>query len=298
VSVGADGALAAASGPEVHAAAGLARWSSHPLAQALSMAPQVLAAPTPDDPAPSWRQVQEVPGSGLQAEDGHGRLWRLGSAAWVGGRAELDRASPIWPAVFFGPVEVGDGGCGAVLRFDFDERLRDGAAEAVAALRRDGIELSLLSGDDPERVARVSARLGLSGPQGGASPEDKLVALSRAQAGGTLVGMVGDGVNDAPVLARADVSFAMGQGALVSRLNADAVIVSNRLADLVLARQLARRTMAVVRQNLVWALVYNGACIPLALMGYLPPWAAGLGMACSSLVVVGNSLRLSRVRPA
>jgi Cu2+-exporting ATPase len=96
------------------------------------------------------------------------------------------------------------------------------------------------------------------------------------------------------VLARANVSFAMGQGALVSRVSADGVIVSNRLSDLVLARALARQAMRVVRQNLVWAAVYNAACIPLALLGLLPPWAAGLGMATSSLLVVGNSWRLSR----
>ena len=127
-----------------------------------------------------------------------------------------------------------------------------------------------------------------------ATPQDKLDAVARAQATGSRVVMVGDGLNDAPVLARADASLAMGQGALVSRSHADAVIMSNRLEDLVAARRTAQAAMRIVRQNLIWAGTYNAVCIPLALAGWLPPWAAGLGMAVSSLVVVLNALRAAR----
>jgi Cu2+-exporting ATPase len=182
----------------------------------------------------------------------------------------------------------------ALLRFDFDEALRPDAQAAVAALRQRGLQVLLLSGDQPARAARMGERLAVDAVIGGATPERKLAEVAAAQAQGLKVAMVGDGINDAPVLARADVSFAMGQGALVARAQADAVVASNRLGDLVLALDLARRCMAVVRQNMLWAAAYNAVCIPLALAGWLPPWAAGLGMACSSLLVIGNSVRLAR----
>jgi Cu2+-exporting ATPase len=182
----------------------------------------------------------------------------------------------------------------ALVAFDFTEALRAGAAEAVAALRADGVRVTLLSGDTIERAQALGRRLGLDEAVGGATPEAKLAAMTAAQAGGAPVAMVGDGINDAPVLARADVSLAMGQGALVSRSQADAVITSNRLTDLVAARQTAQRALRIARQNMAWAASYNAVCIPLALMGYLPPWAAGLGMAASSVAVVLNALRAAR----
>jgi P-type Cu2+ transporter len=157
-----------------------------------------------------------------------------------------------------------------------------------------GYRLSLLSGDSPVRAQRLAQQLGFDAAIGGATPQGKLDELASAQARGERVAMVGDGVNDAPVLARADVSLAMGQGALVARAQADAVLVGNRPMDVVHTLRVARRTMGIVRQNLVWALLYNVACVPLALLGYLPPWAAGLGMAGSSVVVILNALRAAR----
>ena len=306
-------------------AVSLAGWSSHPLAQALSEFGRAALSGgvEPSKPAPAsapWQAVQELAGQGLQARDPQGREWRLGRASFV--------APPTQPGAAGRPAHIAADsaenytpnntrndtqhdtqhdidteqraatflGCGGHLlaRLDFDEALRPDAISTVLALRARGLEVVLLSGDRPDRAARMAARLQVSAVIGGATPERKLAEVAAAQARGLCVAMVGDGINDAPVLARADVSFAMGQGALVARAQADAVVASSRLGDLLLAHTLARRAMAVVRQNLLWAAAYNGACIPLALLGWLPPWAAGLGMASSSLLVILNSLRLAR----
>jgi len=263
------------------AAASLAAWSHHPLALSIVRRCAVAGAA----PAMSWLGVREEPGLGVAAIDAQGRSWRLGAPRWVGHRPEVAAAAP--------QVLLG---CDArpLLRFDFDETLRPGAAAAVRALRADGVQVHLLSGDNPQQAAHLAARLELDGASGGLLPEHKLAAVQAAQARGAVVAMVGDGINDAPVLARADVSFAMGEGAAVARAQADGVLVSNRLHDLLTARTLAKRALRIARQNLAWACAYNLSCVPLALAGLLPPWLAGLGMAGSSLLVVLNSLRLAR----
>ena len=178
--------------------------------------------------------------------------------------------------------------------FEIEEVLRPGTAHALRSLHDEGVHLTLLSGDSPQRAHALAARVGFDEVRAGATPQTKLAAVVAAQAAGHRVVMVGDGINDAPVLARADISLAMGQGALVSRSQADAVITSNRLADLVRARHTAQRALRIVRQNFIWAGAYNAVCIPLAVVGWMPPWAAGLGMALSSLLVVLNSLRAGR----
>ncbi|HSI49449.1 MAG TPA: cation-translocating P-type ATPase [Ideonella sp.] len=255
--------------------ASLAGWSSHPVAKALAA-----AAPGPAHGG-CWHSPSEVPGKGLQALDAQGRAWRLGVAGWAG---ELHGQAATTLSV--------DGQ--ALACFELQEQPRPGVVDCLRQLQQGGLKVLLLSGDDPARVGRFAASVGLSDWRGGMAPEDKLRVVREAQAAGQRVAMLGDGINDAPVLAQADVSVAMGEGAGVARSEADAVLVSNRLQDLASARALARKTQRVMRQNLAWALAYNAASVPLALMGWLPPWAAGLGMASSSLVVVFNALRLAR----
>ncbi len=267
-------------------AAGLAGWSSHPLSRALAEAHGAAAGGAPG--ANAWQAVREQPGAGLEALGTEGRAWRLGSARWVGGVDPAEAAAAPGPAVWFGPSGR------ALARFDFEEALRPGAAAALQRLADDGLRASLLSGDAPARVQRLAARLPLDDATGGADPAAKLAALAAAQARGEVVAMLGDGINDAPVLARADVSLAMGSGALLARAQADAVLLRDRIDDVAALRALSRRSLRVIRQNIAWAAAYNLACVPLALAGLLPPWAAGLGMAASSLLVVGNALRLAR----
>ena len=257
-------------------AASLARWSAHPLSRAL-----VHSAATAD--AAPFFDVQDVAGQGLMATDAAGRRWSLGAVQDGDGDGDGD-----------GVALSRDGE--ALALFTFTETLRPGCSAAVQALQAAGLRVTLLSGDTAPRTQALARQLGLdvADVQARATPQDKLDAIAAAQAAGRCVAMVGDGINDAPVLARADVSLAMGQGALIARSQADAVITSNDLGDLVRAHQTARRAVRIVRQNFVWALAYNLVSLPMAMAAWLPPWAAGLGMAGSSLIVVGNALRAAR----
>jgi Cu2+-exporting ATPase len=258
-------------------ASSLAAWSRHPLSLALHQ--------TFEGDGAVWRNIVEHAGLGVEADDVEGRVWRLGAPEWA--------APGSGARLFDGRVVLARGGS-PLASFNFDEQLRDDSLASIESLRAAGIRVRLLSGDDTRRTARIGAILALDSAQGDLSPEAKIQEIRAAQQRGEFVAMIGDGVNDAPVLAMADVSFAMGAGAHVARAQADGVLVSNRLGDLVRARTLARKTLRVVRQNLAWAAVYNVSCVPLALVGLLPPWAAGLGMATSSLFVVMNSMRLAR----
>lgn len=178
--------------------------------------------------------------------------------------------------------------------FRLDDEPRPDAAAAIDALRQLGIRTLLLSGDRSGHVDHIARTLGIDEAIGRASPEDKLAVLQRLGDEGRQVMMVGDGLNDLPSMAGAGISVAMGSAADLTQLHADAVLLNGQLAQLVEALKASRQTRKVIRQNLVWALVYNLCALPLAAAGLVPPWLAAIGMSLSSLIVVLNALRLGR----
>ena len=276
---------AAAAPPLLAHAATLAAWSRHPASRAL-----VRAAGGGEMEKGAWSEVQERPGLGLEAIDETGQRWRLGRMDWVSGTSATAESSGVQLSVSslqlaFGPVGR------PLVAFDLQDTMRPDAQMAIAALRSLGVTGFVLSGDAPERVAGVAAQLGLPVLRAGATPADKQMLVESLQRQGHVVAMVGDGINDAPVLGQAHVAIAMGQGSAAAAAQADLVIWPPRLAVLPQLIVQARRAQRVMRQNLFWALAYNLLAIPLALAGWLPPWAAGLGMTLSSLFVVLNSWR-------
>ncbi len=164
----------------------------------------------------------------------------------------------------------------------------------IAELRAAGRRVALLTGDAVPVAARVAEELGIDEVCAGATPQEKHAYVEALQAQGAVVAMVGDGVNDAPVLARAQVSVAMGSGSQLARPQADLILLSENLMQLSRGYRLARRALRVIRQNLVWSFVYNFVALPLAMVGWVTPWMAGIGMSGSSLLVVLNSLRLQK----
>ena len=251
-------------------AAALERDSGHPIAAAF--------AGVADAPAAS--EVHAVPGQGIEGRV-EGRHWRLGQAGFAtGGRDD-------------GWIWLGDGERAAA-RFHLAETGRPDAGAAVAALRGQGLDVHLSSGDAAEPVRRFAERFGIDAVHARQSPEDKLAYARGLQAQGRVVAMVGDGLNDAPVLAGADVSIAIGEGAALAQRAADLVLAGRSLARVPETVDVARRTRRVIRQNIAWALAYNVLAVPLAAAGMVTPWLAALGMAASSLLVTGNALRLAR----
>ncbi len=283
--------LGTRSAPECLAlAAALARWSSHPLDRAFGDSPLFPHGGT-SVPLDGKRGLSPVVGEGQEAVV-EGRRVRLGRASFV---AQLNgKTAPVaWLRSRDSVVYLGDER-EWIAAFRLGDTLREDAREAVESLRALGLEIHLLSGDEPEVVRGVAAELGIREARGRATPEAKQRAVKNLQLLGARVAVVGDGINDAPVLAQADASIAMGGGANLAQIQADAVLLSDSLADLARAVAIARRARRVMRQNLAWALAYNLVVIPLAFAGLVTPLIAGIGMSASSLVVVANAARLRR----
>lgn len=276
-------------GDEAHwrrIAAALEAHSEHPLATALVEA----AGP---GPRPLAHALVNTPGAGIEGTI-DGVRHALGSRRFVATRVATCPA-PGAAAPFVQEALLAVDGR-VVAEFRLRDTLRVDAVETVAALRAAGLTLAIFSGDRPAAVACIGAELGIADARGGMQPADKLAALEALQADGAVVAVVGDGINDAPMLARAALSFAVANAAEHAKLSADLVALRDEIAGVAVAFVLARRTRQIMRQNLGWALGYNVFALPLALAGYVAPWFAAFCMSASSLVVTLNAARLRRTR--
>lgn len=258
----------------------LANTSLHPVSKAIVEKAKGVQQPTHEI---TISTIQEISGAGIIAESDLGQL-KLGSAKFCGVEHQSDLGSYAYMTLN-----------GRLLAsFEVLESVKSDAAQSIQAIKALGIQVKLLSGDLHDTVLHFASLVGIKDAQGNFTPQDKLSYVQTLQSKGHKVAMIGDGLNDGPVLAMANTSIAMGRGVPLAQAQSDFIVMNNNISSVVLLLTQAKRTMAVVKQNLFWALVYNVICIPLAVVGLLPAWLAGLGMALSSLVVVANALRLSR----
>lgn len=269
-------------------AAALEQSSEHPVAAALRQAVSGVL--------PEARAALSEPGQGIEGLI-DGRRYRIGRPDYA---LALSGASLPFSAVDW--LESGEtvvvladeNDCLALFRIG--DELRPESKALISDLRAQGKHVVLLTGDAPSVAQRVAAELGIVDVQAGVTPQGKHACVKELQESGAIVAMVGDGVNDAPVLAQAQVSIAMGGGAQLARTQSDFVLLSENLDHLRYGLRRARKTLAIIRQNLWWSFAYNFVALPLAIGGYVTPWLAGIGMSASSLLVVLNSLRIQRAK--
>ena len=263
-------------------AAALEQFSEHPLAQAL-------VASHPGVHGIGLVNVQNTPGHGLQADIG-GLQWAIGRPVWVAELFELgilpnlQAASGSWIAL--GNQQ------GLVAYFCLEDTLKPDINILVRKLQNMHLNVHVLSGDGAGAVNSVAQTLNIAHHQAEATPESKLDYVKNLQQQGKTVLMVGDGINDAPVLVQADVSIAVEGGADVAQAGSDLVMVQSNMGLVALALQQGKKTRRIIQENLLWAAVYNAVAVPIAMMGFANPWIAALGMAMSSLLVTVNAMRL------
>ncbi|ARN74749.1 heavy metal translocating P-type ATPase [Oceanicoccus sagamiensis] len=264
-------------------AAALERYSEHPIAKAFTHKAQEALAVS---------EIEVIHSAGLE---GHinGETYRLGRGDFASALYGLQHISI--PADFEqGQWLLLSSSKGAVCWFRLQDSLREDAQALVSGLQQQRLTVHLLSGDASGAAEQLSARLGIDRCTAGASPEQKLAYIQQLQAAGAKVLMLGDGINDVPVLAAADVSVAMSNASNLAKTHADSILLSGHLTAVLQLFSVASTTRSIIKQNLVWALSYNLLAIPLAAMAMIPPYLAAIGMSLSSLVVVLNALRVQR----
>jgi P-type Cu2+ transporter len=275
----------------VRLAAGLEQGSEHAIATALR-----IHGATAEGPLAAFVSLKATTGQGVSGELG-GVTYRIGRPGFVAELAGTSSPDALLADECSGRTVVALGSSeGWLAGFVLSDGLREDCQAAFASLRSKGIELSIFSGDTPSTVEELGRKLGVVHAVGGMTPEGKHAELRGLQKGDAVIAMVGDGVNDAPVLAQAQVSIAMGGGTDLARNQADIVLLSGRLLSLADGVALSRRALRIIRQNLWWSFAYNFTAVPLAMSGLVTPWMAGIGMSASSLFVVLNALRLQRKR--
>jgi Cu2+-exporting ATPase len=261
-------------------AAALEQASEHPLARAF--------APWADGKRVD--SIEVAVGRGVQATL-DGQRYRVGTQEYVTDLHHDKRAETTLAELSETAIALGDEHRTLAL-FELTDSLRADAASTIQDFRKLGIESHLVSGDGREAVVSIARRTGIPDCAARRTPKQKLAYIQALQADGHRVAMIGDGVNDAPVLGAADVSIAMGRGAALSHASADMILVNENLHALPHAVRLARRTLRIAKQNLRWSAAYNFVALPLAALGLIPPWLAALGMSASSIAVVLNAMRL------
>ena len=260
-------------------AAALESHSEHPIARAFGRT--VIAA----------SNVSSMPGLGLEGSVNQRQL-RIGRPDYVSALGNYP--TPAMPSEQGQWLLLGDTQQ-ALAWFALDDQLRTDAPALLKACHARGWKVLLLSGDSSPMVQQIAQQLDIEDARGGLTPDDKLAVLNTLHAEGRHVLMLGDGVNDVPVLAAADISIAMGSATDLAKTSADAILLSNRLSSLVSALGVAKHTRKIIIENLAWATLYNGLIIPFAALGWVTPGWAALGMSVSSLLVVLNALRLTRL---
>ena len=271
-------------------AAAIAQHSLHPISRALSNACQN-SRDYQQDLTIALDDIQEEVGAGISAalknntayaDLVHGRL-KLGSAKFCG----VEETGQLMQQVFLADAN------GWLATFSLQEAIKPNAAQTIQHLKEINLDVELLSGDQPHTVADTAKAIGISQFKAACNPHDKLVRLQALKLQGKKVLMVGDGLNDGPILASAHVSIAMGKGVPLTHAHADYILLNGDISQIPHLIRHAQKTMQVIKQNIAWAIIYNLVCIPLAFFGVLSAWLAGLGMAISLLIVVANALRLT-----